>query len=450
MTLIARFAACVLLALPMPLWAQDEEPLPAAAPLPAARVIEVPQQTFEVADEETGETTRVENPVPLKPLGFLPGSGRAYLLFNRYGAGLEMLSLPDSYRSVKHESLISLQSVTEVGGIRAIPFAALAATVNGQTVDLASQPVWREVEAGVFECFIDDPDGSPLLKITRTFRLKPDDQYGFTLTNTVENLSARAVTVSLSQTGPIDLPKPENSYGGDHRRVRFGYLLPVERQSSDTTVLVDDDLKSRKSILGSKVESGAGKVYPAVNPVWPNEQAAENGHRLSWLAMTDRYFAVAAHPVFDPGSVAQPEDKLFDGAASIDRLILNPASAQPDTIMVLRLNGEQLALAPGETASTELGVYAGPMSRPSMRRDPLLVSLRVPEMVVYSMGGICAPCTFQWLTGGLMSVLRLFHSFTGDWAVAIMLLVVLVRGCLHPVTRWSQIRMQKFGVQMQA
>lgn len=472
LNLLARLIACALLACPA--FAQDAdtstgpqagvaevdpastvamEPVtpPAIVPVPSARIIEVAQETIEQTNEDTGETTEITRPVEPASIGSESNLDKAHLEFSRLGAGITHLALPDSYQSVKHETHIDLQSVVDIAGLpRAIPFAALAVTINGQVVDIASQPVWRELEPGVFECLIDDPDGSPLLKITRAFELKADDLYGFTLTNTFENLSGRAITASLTQTGPIDLPKPENTYGGDRRRVRFGYLLPVDQQVSDTTVTVDDDLESRTTLLGKKVAAGAGKVYPTTNLVWPNERSMEGGHRLSWLAMTDRYFAVAVHPVFDPAAVGSPEDKLLNDIDTVDRLLLNPSAAAADTIVVLRMNGADLALAPGESRSTEFAVYAGPMSRPSIRQDPTLASLRLPEMVVYSMGGMCDPCTFQWLTGGLMSVLRLFHSFTGDWAIAIMLLVVLVRGCLHPVTRWSQIRMQRFGVQMQA
>ncbi|MFK7885113.1 MAG: membrane protein insertase YidC [Phycisphaerales bacterium] len=412
-----------------------EEPpaLPVVEPVPTARLVEPGPDVMPAS------------------IGSQEDTNKAHLEFSRLGAGITHLALPDAYQSVKHESHIDLQSIVEREGLpTAIPFAALAVTINGQVIDVASRPVWRETAPGVFECLIDDADGSPLLKIIRAFGLKPQGLYGFELTNTFENLSSRAITVSLSQTGPIDLPKPENTYGGDRRRVRFGYLLSADKQSSDTTVTVDEDLESRTTLLGKKIASGNGKVYPATHAVWPNTKSQEVGHRLSWLAMTDRYFAVAVYPMFDPGSVSSPEDKLLSGIASVDRLLLNPTAAAADTIVVLRLNGEDVSLAAGESKADVFGVYAGPMSRPSIRQDAVLASLRLPEMVVYSMGGMCDPCTFQWLTGGLMSVLRLFHSFTGDWAIAIMLLVVLVRGCLHPVTRWSQIRMQRFGVQMQA
>ncbi|MFG0313606.1 MAG: YidC/Oxa1 family membrane protein insertase, partial [Phycisphaerales bacterium] len=97
-----------------------------------------------------------------------------------------------------------------------------------------------------------------------------------------------------------------------------------------------------------------------------------------------------------------------------------------------------------------LGVYAGLRNKQIMNAEPMVAAINMPEMVVSNLGGICAPCTFQWLAHMLIDVLRLFHSIVQDWAISIILLVFLVRACLHPITRWSQIRLQRFSVQMQA
>ncbi|RMH24153.1 MAG: membrane protein insertase YidC [Planctomycetota bacterium] len=437
---LARLAACLISFTTLPALAQQDAP-PADQPAPQPAAVALP-------------TARVVASTEPVSIGSRDGIDKAHLEFTPTGAGLAHLALPDAYQSVKHAAHVDLQSKITVGEgaarITAIPFAALAVTIDAQPVDLATNPVWTETAPGVFECFIDDAEGRPLLKITRIFALKGADRYGFTVTNTLTNLSDASHTVSLIQTGPIDLPKPDNTYGGDHRRIRFGYMYDAARQGSDTTVTVDDDLTRRTAFLGKKTETSLGKFYPSVYPVWPSTRTTKDGERLSWLAMTDRYFAVVVHPLFDPASVASPEDKLLSTIASIDRLVLNTGAAPNDTVMVLRFTGAAVDLAPGASAEQSFGVYAGPLSRPAIRQDPVLASLRMPEMVIYSMGGICAPCTFQWLTGTLMAVLKLFHSVTGDWAIAIMLLVVLVRGVLHPVTRWSQIRMQRFGVQMQA
>ena len=389
------------------------------------------------------------------PLGSENGADKAFIEFTTLSAGVARLSLPDAYNSVGGTSHIELQSVTTIGGIAAVPFGIIAVEIDGVTVDLSGvlspTPVWSQAAPGVFVAHVDAPDGSPLLRITRRYELKGQDRYGFTVTTTLDNLSDAPVAARLIQTGPTDLPEAENNYAGDKRRFRYGYMNAPERQLGDLTVLVDDRLANRTELLGKRITTASGvKVYPGTHPVWPNERTASRGQRLAWLAFSDRYFAVVIHPVFEHTAVARPEDKLLLGLGPIDRLVLNPGAAAPDTLMVIRFNGERTSIAPGASHTTSFGVYAGPMSRPTIRQDALLASLRVPEMVVYNLGGWCAPCTFAWLTDALMSILRLFHSVSGDWAVAIMLLVVLVRGVLHPVTRWSQIRMQRFGVQMQA
>lgn len=389
------------------------------------------------------------------PLGSEDGDDKAHIRFTPYSAGIASLSLPDAYNAVGDTSHIELQALATdpASGFAAVPFAVLGVEIEGDFVSLSGalgSPIWSQSAPGVFVAHVDAADGSPLLRITRAYALNGQDRYGFTVTTTLENLSANPVNARLVQTGPIDLPEAENNYAGDKRRFRFGFLNPPERQA-DLGVHVDDRLDARTALLGKRVAvyQGGPKVYPGQFAVWPNDRTTARGQRLSWLAFSDRYFAVVVHPLFDPTAVTQPEDKLLTGLGFVDRLLLNPGAAAPDTVMVLRFNGDKTPIAPGATHTTRFGAYAGPMSRAGMRQDAILASLRVPELVVYNLGGMCAPCTFHWLTDALMGVLRLFHTLTGDWAVAIMLLVVLVRGVLHPVTRWSQIRMQKFGVQMQ-
>jgi len=66
------------------------------------------------------------------------------------------------------------------------------------------------------------------------------------------------------------------------------------------------------------------------------------------------------------------------------------------------------------------------------------------------MGGPCAFCTFPWLAHILVWLLNNIHDWlTRDWALAIFVLVLIVRTVLHPVTKWSQIRVQRFSHQMQ-
>jgi YidC/Oxa1 family membrane protein insertase len=388
------------------------------------------------------------------PLGDLDDiDQRTALTFTQLGAGIESLQLPDEFETVAGNVHVTLQAKIELENSTkfATPFAAMSVKINGTIVDLSgwNYPIWSQVSAGVFEAHIDDIDGNPVVRLERRFTLKPNKQHGFYLAETIENLSNKPINASLVSSGAIDMPKADSSYGGDRRRVRYGFLLPQEQQATSLTVTVDEELKNRNKLLGKKIPAQYGKAYPDNLVVWPNEEVLNGAQRLSWLGLTDRYFVVAMHPQFAPASIQTAEEKLFTGFTMIDRLMLDTYANQLDAVQVLRLIGEEHAVAPGESVTNTIGVYAGPRNRPLMNAEPEIASLNMPTMVVSNLGGICAPCTFSWLTDILIGVLRTFHSIVGDWAVSILLLVVLVRGCLHPVTRWSQIRVQRFSVQMQ-
>ena len=59
--------------------------------------------------------------------------------------------------------------------------------------------------------------------------------------------------------------------------------------------------------------------------------------------------------------------------------------------------------------------------------------------------GMCAWCTFDWLINALVWLLGAFHSVFRDWGLAIICLVAIVRTCLHPITKRSQVHMMKMG-----
>ena len=379
---------------------------------------------------------------------------RVYLEFTPFGAGIKSIQLPDEFETVKFEKHITLQAQQVEGGTHAVPFGATWVVINGENVSIGGSeaaPLWNERAPGVFELFVDDTEGNPVLRIERRFELKPENRHGFILSETLENLSDQPLRAVLNTTAMIDMPKADSTYGGDRRRIRYGYMLPPEQQGTSLRVRVDDELMSRNKLLGKRTAGANGvKEYSRVRQIWPDDKLLPNSQRLSWFGFTDRYFAVILHPVFDPNTVSSADAKTLDGIAKIDRYVLDTTKDTLNSVQLLTLQGEQVELEPGASDTRVLGVYAGMRNKPIMNAEPVIASLNMPDMVVSNLGGICAPCTFQWLAHILMDVLRTFHMMVGDWGVSIIMLVLLVKACLHPVARWSQIRLQKFTVQMQA
>lgn len=374
--------------------------------------------------------------------------------FTALGAGVRSIALSRHYDTVRRQSHTVVQRehvVKDAGGVPAVvaPMAALGVTVNGVEVGvvgayddaggvMVGRPVWREVGPGTFEAFVVNERGERVLRLERRYEL-PKGSYLVRLTQRATNLTGIGLRVSWQHYGPVDLEQDSAGYGGDKRRVRFGYLLKPMSQGTDPTVSSNEFLTARSDVVGSMGPAG----YEAVMPVWPNRTSVSSEYRLVWAGMTNRYFGVAMQPLVGAG--AGPDQKVM--GATLDRVLLVGGS---EPVVALRTTWGAREVAAGGSVEERVGVYAGPLSRAEIKKEAECEAVGLRGLVVYNFGGPCGWCTFPVLTGLLLGLLRALHdSVLFDWGLAIMALVLVVRGALHPVTRWSQIRMQRFGKQMQ-
>lgn len=395
--------------------------------------------------------------------------------FSRYGAGIERMLLAHHHTTWRRTQSQGIQQTRAWTSRRlnpdgstiereyaASPMGAARAwiTLDGVRRDVllwfgpSRENIWRQTDSGeghaVFEALVVEADGAPVLRVLRRYELTPGS-YVVTLSHTFENLTGRPIEVQLQQFGPID-PVPDSlggansGYGGDKRRVRFGYLASQRSDPGQQFVVADNALRARASVVSSVLDATQGQTAP---DLWPTPTSQSESRTLVWAGMTNRYFGVAVHTLIDT-SVAAPA-KALDAVARIEPLVERVSAAPDDTVLAMRLTGPVLRLEPGGSSESAIGLFAGPLSRPVIDRDPRARAAGLGGLVVYNFGGWCAPCTFSWLTGPLIALLRFIHDFmTGDWSLAIVVLVFIVRGLLHPVQKWSQIRTQRFGKQMQS
>jgi YidC/Oxa1 family membrane protein insertase len=424
---------------------------PAGAP-PAQPIAAVPAGTYAV-ESLAGDPLATDFD-PIGGLG-LDSPFRMRVEFSHLGAGVRAIRLAGELDSVQSdreakkgvvdpEHHVVVQAQVAGAQQMLVPFCALGLEINGSFVQLLNSgtpdfaPAWRQVsreEPGRFEAFIRDAAGNRVLRVERRYLIAPGS-HDLEIRQRVENLTDGAFDLRWNQFGPVEL-FAGTGYGGEIRRMRFGYLLDAQRDPTRQWVDATDYLWSRKKFTGK----GAAKSFPG-QQVWPNSRGVEKRYDLVWLGMTNRYFGAVVHPIIDPAAV-QP-DKVFHTVERVDYVTL------PDTgDIVFRLASPAGRLEPGATADYDMGLYAGPLSREVIGADAMLDRLGVPGVVVFNFGSMCAFCTFSWLTGPLLGLLRFLHSLTSDWALSIILLVVCVRTLLHPITRWSQLRMLIFGKQMQ-
>jgi len=389
-----------------------------------------------------------------------PSSGHElHVEFASRGAGISRLSLTGHWQSIAKQAHAVVQSerTDPLTGARFVPFAALHVRVGDQVVRLSTaneKRVWRPLEGtpGGFEAFVEDGSGAGVLRLTRVFEVE-EGSYDLVLRQRVENLTARRLEVELSTLGPIDLPPDDLGYGGDLRRVRFGYLADPNLDPARQVVL-GQKFQTQSRTAGRVLGPASEGRYEFARQLWPSEETVRANLELVWLGVTNRYFGVAMHPLVD-ASEATP-DKVFRNVERVDRLLSNrdrsavkSGDEEVQASIVLRTHSGSRVVGAGGALDLDAGIYAGPLSRSVIGSEPRAEAAGLRTLVVYAYGS-CAFCTFSWLTGLLLELLHVFgNNVFHDWSLAIIFLVLVVRTILHPITRWSQIRMQRFGKQMQ-
>lgn len=368
----------------------------------------------------------------------------------------------DEFRYVLGEA----QPLASLGPDALVPtLAAIRIVVNGQAVNLFDYRrddegnrvfIWSETAPGAFETLIHDESGAPVLRITRRFTLGA--AYDLLVEQRVENLTDRTLTVEWIQFGPGSLPLDRSRYM-DRRRFRFGYLPDPVEYPDRSLVLADDNdvLLERAGVLKrwdkSEKARRAGDFLAQREffTLWPNETSREKNYELSWFSATNRYFGLTVHPVFDEQGAGSRS--LAGLVARIETQASDPDPARrgrEHQVIFTHLISPPISIAAGDTAILDMGLYAGPLDAEVLEQAPY-EPLAMEKLILYQMSSFCAVCTFQWLAHGLLGFLDILHHYVlFDWGLAIIGLVIVVRTLLHPITKKSQVSIQRFGKQMSA
>ena len=90
-------------------------------------------------------------------------------------------------------------------------------------------------------------------------------------------------------------------------------------------------------------------------------------------------------------------------------------------------------------------VFFGPKKRNLLNNAYYASNLLKYDTTLVMTGGFCSICTFTPIINGLYAMLAFFHMIFRDWGLAIICLVLVVRACLHPITKRSQVNMAKMS-----
>jgi YidC/Oxa1 family membrane protein insertase len=404
-----------------------------------------------------------------------PAASELQVEFNAIGAGIAKLSLARHFDSISKEKNNEVLQATLARSVplsdgttrdyKLVPMGALGVTVNGAYVPLTgteAAPVWRQEAAGKFIAILADGTGRDVLKLTRTYELVPGT-YSVKVLQQAQNLTDQPISVAWRQGGAMDIPTTKVGYGGDVRRVRLG-TIPGPSSNPDGQFVAGTDFIPHDTVVGKPLDA-LGLSWFDQPPLFPTIKTTERGEKLAWLGVANRYFAAAVYslPDLQPKRADGKPDKELKLTAAVERVALarefdpygnatlgDEHAMTREAALLMVLQGAATTVAPGGTADFSVGLYAGPVSKAAIAGDKAAEAAGMDSVVLYTFGGPCAFCTFQSLTYTLRWYLGLLHDFIlFDWALAVIVLVLTVRTILHPVTKWSQTNLQRFGKQMQ-
>ncbi len=300
-------------------------------------------------------------------------------------------------------------------------------------------------------------NGTLQAQIDKVFRLRSKGTYDIEITHEIHNMTDGPLVVSIDQLGPTDLA--DDSFQTDPRGFT-GVKYVTAHQYIDS---------------GHPVFFGRLAVQKAGELPKPFGDFQGTDH-LVWLAASNRFFTAIMRPLprgltfatepIDPVGAIPVIDYL--GAVQLEQVMEKavPRKTEPDRTVGVALAGREITLAP--KASTTLGLitYIGPKkhdilegdlaANPKSEKDDRYhyALYHYSSIIRFNQSTCCflySFLTFDWLAYALLWLLDALHVITfGNYGIAIMLLVIVVRLLMHPLTRYSQVSMAKMQRSMAA
>lgn len=351
---------------------------------------------------------------------------RIGLRINTQGAGLDSVTLNQFTRAVKEKSPFVYQTpYPQLPETR--PLATRSVNINGTSVDLATvnwQLISQSRDSAAFSVDIVNEAG-PVARIHKTYTLsnyaQTKDTSGGYLVDVnlaIENLTSQPLTASATINGPSDPPRDIDRAGD--RQIISGYI-------------VDGIMKVQHLPLESFTES-------AIEHDLTHYEAKPEAPVASWIGTSNVYFNAILRPARVEERTLKPAQAVkFHSRAA--RLFADAADNQ----IALTIQTADLPIAPGEKLQIPFEAAFTPRLRNLLKNDHYAaLPLGYDQTLVLS-SGPCAICTFPVLVDGLVYLLNFFHMIVRDWGLAIIMLVILVRVILHPITKKAQVNMMKMG-----
>jgi len=251
-------------------------------------------------------------------------------------------------------------------------------------------------------------NGKPFVRIEKTYELAKGS-YSVKVSLRVVNESTEKVTFSLTQYAAAGVPQED--FPGDQRMLIFARRKGAEIDTETSAISDDEDTQT-------------GLEHPH------KFGRSDDTDNALWIGSANRFFAGIAYVLPASGKdLAAPEARAeFFGVAL--------PSGEEKKPQLAGIDFGAFDVAPGAAQQVAVDFFAGPKQRDVLGSPPY-GERGYKEVIQF---GRC--CSFAPLSLAMMWLLSLFSKAAfGNYGLAIIVLVVIVRVILHPLTKKGQVSM---------
>ncbi len=267
-------------------------------------------------------------------------------------------------------------------------------------------------------------DDEPRIRVRKTIALpdksRESQRFDVRISTSVENLTDQKLTTIITQRGAVDVRREDPRM--DDRSIYLATSLAGVVDPGDG--LFTHSVKDEQSFPPYKQVSGAPPIV--------------------WTAVANKYFVA-----FETYLPSHPEATGGDWVAGVKAvpLIIDPERGHVVTFVSSSVS---TSLPPGGDRLFEMECYWGPKSREAFQQVTDYVERGYDSQVLasYAAGSCCSLLAFKSITVFMIQLLGWLEQVVQNYGVAIIILVLMVRAILHPVTKKGQVNMMRMQQEM--
>ncbi|MCB9858346.1 MAG: YidC/Oxa1 family insertase periplasmic-domain containing protein [Phycisphaerales bacterium] len=251
--------------------------------------------------------------------------------------------------------------------------------------------------------------GFEAFELARTFHISRNSKQ-FELRWDVRNLTEAPYKILLTGSGPIGVERADSRF--DSPRVMVALIEP------------DGRVIAGQHMTKAQVTREEDRTH--------NFKAGDD--HIYWYALSNKYFTCLVYP--------KPLDDKSAYATYLDRVSAMPRF--PDEEDHGDMTAEQVLappkpIGPGDSVTMAMDVYCGDKSEKTFESIPAATA----RHYILTTSPDRSACTFESIGVLMRWLLDKLHLIVRNYGVAIIILVIVVRVCLHPITRKGQVNMMK-------